>query len=399
MKRKLQWATACKRFFIAFAFIAAFFQSQAQNQVYWREGFEPGSTPPCTVPSTSTGVATPGTGIGYFTMGSGTWYIAGAYRTTGTACTNNNNGPNHIRFSSQINDANFATSGVDTAYVVTPVVDAGIKELHFLRARASRAFSIYTRDDTSATATTGWNLVGVAPSFISTVTCADTTFLINSGTARRLKIVSKRSTSGGVGLDNDIDSIWITSVGVITIPVELMSFKAKQNGNNANELNWSTASERNNAAFDIERSANGLDFDKIGSVKGAGTSAKITNYNFLDDNPLPINYYRLRQIDNDNKQTLSKTLTVTRTGAGGKVAINKLYPSVVHDVLTLDMTANGATNVSIYDAVGRLISSKQLGDVNGSMIEPLDVHELANGVYILNVQSGGVRLMQRFVKQ
>jgi hypothetical protein len=401
MKKNLQitaTASLCNRFFVAFALLVTFVHLQAQNQVYWREGFEPGSTPPCTIPATSTGVVTPGTGIGYFTMGSGTWYVAGAYRTTGTACANNNNGPSHIRFTSQVNDANFAASGVDTAYVVTPVVDAGIKELHFLRARVSRAFSIYTRDDTSATATTGWNLAAVAPSFINTVLCQDTTFMINSASAKRLKIVSKRTTSGtGAGLDNDIDSVWLTSVNAIIIPIELMSFKAQQRSN-ANQLEWATASERSNAAFNIERSANGVDFQVIGSVKGAGTSAKVTTYNFSDDNPLSISYYRLRQIDFDGKETPSKTINVTRTGAG-KVVLNKLYPSVVSDILTLDMTVNGATSVSIYDAVGRLVLSKQLGDISGAVIEPLNVHSLANGVYLLNVQSGGVRLMQRFVKQ
>jgi hypothetical protein len=45
------------------------------------------------------------------------------------------------------------------------------------------------------------------------------------------------------------------------------------------------------------------------------------------------------------------------------------------------------------------VLSKQLGDVSGSTIEPLNVQGLANGLYMLNVQSGGVRLMQRFVKQ
>lgn len=400
MKRKLHLsnnASICKTLLVAFALIATLVQVQAQNQVYWREGFEPGSTPPCTIPATSTGVVTPGTGIGYFTMGSGTWYVAGAYRTTGTACSNNNNGPSHIRFTSQVNDANFATSGVDTAYVVTPVVDAGIRELHFLRARASRAFSIYVRDDTSATAMTGWSLAAVAPAYALTVTCQDTTFMINSASAKRLKIVSKRSTSGGTGLDNDIDSVWLTSVNAIIIPIELMSFKAQQRSN-ANQLEWTTASERNNAAFDIERSSNGVDFQKIGSVKGSGTSAKVTTYNFSDDAPLSVAYYRLRQIDFDGKETQSKAINVARTGTG-KVAINKLYPSVVSDVLTLDMTANGATSVSVYDAVGRLVRSKQLGDISGSVIEPLNVNSLANGVYLLNVQSGGIRLMQRFVKQ
>lgn len=181
------------------------------------------------------------------------------------------------------------------------------------------------------------------------------------------------------------------------IPVELMTFKAYAKSN-VNQLEWATASERNNAAFDIERSIDGVDYQKIGSVKGSGTSAKVTTYNFTDATPLSIAYYRLRQIDFDGKETLSKAITVARTGAG-KVVINKLYPSVTSDILTLDITANGSTSLFVYDAVGRLVLSKQLGDINGSVIEALTVNGLASGLYVLNVQSGGVRLTQRFVKQ
>ena len=46
-----------------------------------------------------------------------------------------------------------AASGVDTAYVVTPIVGFGIKELHFFRTRASRGFGIYVTIDTLATTT------------------------------------------------------------------------------------------------------------------------------------------------------------------------------------------------------------------------------------------------------
>jgi hypothetical protein len=48
------------------------------------------------------------------------------------------------------------------------------------------------------------------------------------------------------------------------LPVSLISFEAYRNGENAVELLWATASEKNNAGFDIERSANGRSWTKLG---------------------------------------------------------------------------------------------------------------------------------------
>ena len=128
-----------------------------------------GATPPYTFPNSAASTIQPGVGIGYFTSTTVTWYVAGAYRTTGTGCPT---GINHIRFSSMINDANMAASGVDTAYVVTPIVGFGIKELHFFRTRASRGFGIYVTIDTLAT-TTNWIHITSSPAFLGTALCVD----------------------------------------------------------------------------------------------------------------------------------------------------------------------------------------------------------------------------------
>jgi hypothetical protein len=189
------------------------------------------------------------------------------------------------------------------------------------------------------------------------------------------------------------------------LPIELISFNGYAKGS-TNVLNWSTATERNNREFAIERSLNGVDFDNIGSVKGSGNSAVVRNYTFTDKVPplstLPtgrqVSYYRLRQIDFDGIETVSKAITISRNGIG-KVAISKVYPSVTTNYLTLDLSTNGNTSLTVSDLMGRVISTKSLGDNVGTLIQNLDVSQLARGLYFVTLQSGGTRLTEKFEKQ
>ena len=94
------------------------------------------------------------------------------------------------------------------------------------------------------------------------------------------------------------------------IPVELMSFNGKVQNKTDAALNWQTASERGNAFFDIERSFDGTKFEKIGQIKGNGTSNTPHFYNFIDRNVANgFVYYRLRQTDFDGKEVLSNVVT------------------------------------------------------------------------------------------
>src|SRR4051812_27862818 len=92
--------------------------------------------------------------------------------------------------------------------------------------------------------------------------------------------------------------------------VELISFKAEKASENV-ILNWSTASEKNNDYFVVERSTDGIHFEPIGTVKGNGTSNQINYYTFEDHSfNSGILYYRLKQVDLDNKYEYSKIKAV-----------------------------------------------------------------------------------------
>ncbi|MBS1657032.1 MAG: VCBS repeat-containing protein [Bacteroidetes bacterium] len=135
------------------------------------------------------------------------------------------------------------------------------------------------------------------------------------------------------------------------LPIELISFSAAPK-NNGVELRWSTASELNNDHFTVERSGDGLHFESIGEVKGAGTSVSQLNYLFYDSHPLPgENYYRLKQTDFDGSFTYSAVQAIDLTGETGSPEI---FPNPFNEVLILRGTSPyGMAN--IFDITGKEI--------------------------------------------
>jgi hypothetical protein len=87
----------------------------------------------------------------------------------------------------------------------------------------------------------------------------------------------------------------------------LSAFTAALEGDEA-VLVWTTASEENNAGFDVERSLDGGAFERLGFVEGAGTTETARQYRFTD-RALPFDAdvaaYRLRQIDTDGTVAVS----------------------------------------------------------------------------------------------
>jgi hypothetical protein len=179
-----------------------------------------------------------------------------------------------------------------------------------------------------------------------------------------------------------------------TLASEMTSFSAKKS-TSSTELSWLTASEKDNATFQIERSANATDFSPIGEVKGAGNSNAVKNYTFTDATPLSgVNYYRLKAVDYNGAATLSKIVSVNFTGKNGdKTAV---YPNPASDVLRVDYTSDAAatTDIQVTDLTGRVIISQNVSVTKGANLLPLNITSLPSGAYLVKINND----ITRFVK-
>lgn len=120
------------------------------------------------------------------------------------------------------------------------------------------------------------------------------------------------------------------SGGGTPTPVKLTSFTG-QLKNQAISLTWQTSLELNNSHFDLERSADGVNFETIGRIEGNGTTTATQNYNLVDAMPLlGYNYYRLNQVDYDGTSEYSSIIAVNYEV---KDEVLQVFPSPARDVL------------------------------------------------------------------
>lgn len=123
----------------------------------------------------------------------------------------------------------------------------------------------------------------------------------------------------------------------IVLPVELASFSALEQGR-YNLLNWETFSELNNDYFVVERSSDGIQWNPIGEVDGAGQSSEKRSYSFQDFQfDRVVNYYRLKQVNFDGVSDYSEIRKVDNSLASKTVlkTLNTLGQEVGEDFIGL----------------------------------------------------------------
>lgn len=164
-----------------------------------------------------------------------------------------------------------------------------------------------------------YNRVGMAPGggFVDRIEFTNTTtwFAPNSGLSCVTACVnitlvfnaypSSVSVRGIEGADNYASGCSGPQLTVTfaPLPIELLNFKV-ENKDLGNQIEWVTASERNNDFFLLERSTDGVNWNFIDKIKGAGNSSSIKKYTSIDyEYKNSINYYRLSQIDFDGTFT------------------------------------------------------------------------------------------------
>lgn len=164
--------------------------------------------------------------------------------------------------------------------------------------------------------------------------------------------------SGGANRADEIITYSTTYSGIYCdacasiLPVEFLGFSAAQEDESV-ALQWTTASEENNAYFVIERSVNGIDYEPVIQVEGNGNSSSRMDYKIYDSKPplADVIYYRIWQVDWDGNQKLCSTTSMhfmanVITSFEGVLQVD-LRNFVDHGcvVRILDLTGNEITRI------------------------------------------------------
>ncbi|MCG6912886.1 S8 family peptidase [bacterium BMS3Abin03] len=196
----------------------------------------------------------------------------------------------------------------------------------------------------------------------------------------------EKGTSGkdnyyGAGRVNAYDAV---QEAVSELPVELVSFTASIVDNGI-ELKWYTETEVNNYGFEVLRSTQTDDWEKIGFVEGSGNSNSPKHYSFLDKFIHPGKYsYRLKQIDNDGSYKILNTVQIA-FGSVEKFQLNQNYPNPFNPNTTISFTLpkSGITTLKVFNAIGEEVTTIIDGFVEvGSHSFNFNAEGLASGIYL-----------------
>jgi len=188
------------------------------------------------------------------------------------------------------------------------------------------------------------------------------------------------------------------------LPVELVWFRGEATPRGV-QLTWQTATERNNAGFEVRRQTNSGEFATIASyrfdrtLQGKGTTSSPTTYGFVDAavEAGKTYTYRLRSVDydgtiHDYAQTVSVEVREPVQARVYEYALEQNYPNPFNPTTTIRYSLKelGKVSLRVYDVMGREVKVLVDGVQGaGEYSVVMDATGLSSGVYVYQLRAGG----------
>ena len=183
------------------------------------------------------------------------------------------------------------------------------------------------------------------------------------------------------------------------LSVELVSLFAKPVDNRFIKVDWETATEKNNAGFELQRSVDGITYKTIQWVEGQGDSDIETYYNYNDEGVKAnvLYYYRLNQINTDGEGTLSEV--VTAMIRSNDHIITDIMPNPAHS--NADVAIYGIkddfVNLKVYTLLGQLMYNRDIEITQGLNLISLDVSAWPAAMYEVVLEFESDRSVKKLI--
>ena len=208
------------------------------------------------------------------------------------------------------------------------------------------------------------------------------------GTSINIVAVSNFNTNTN---DDHVQNYTYTTA---TLPVGLLSFEAIKSGDCASSVTWTSEAETNFDYYQLEQSTDSKAFVEVGNSQAKkGSNAKyeqLVDLKSIKNNAV---YFRLRMVDLDRTAHYSKIVSLQNDCTKKNSLI--IAPNPAKDVINVG-GLNGDSNLFIFDMLGRLVLKASLND---SSIPSINISNLTQGTYMIQVASGQNTFYHKFVKQ
>ncbi len=201
--------------------------------------------------------------------------------------------------------------------------------------------------------------------------------------------------SGRILGSDELNGLFVLELMDPIMPVELVAFDGRAEAGGY-RLFWETASESNSDGFELQYSADGRRFGRVGRVAAAGFSAATRHYEWPE--LLPGGYYRLRMQDRDGTWSHSPVIYLPPFGKQGllEVTPNLLAANAAQTVrLHLPKGTSGKIRLRLVDAGGRTIWQADREAQDEAI--PLTLPPLPAGVYALELAGRGQVVVAQLV--
>ncbi len=188
----------------------------------------------------------------------------------------------------------------------------------------------------------------------------------------------------------------------IPLPIGLLSFYGVANcKDNINDLYWTTANEINNYYFTIERSTNGTTWEVIAKINGVGNSFVTQSYHYADNYALEQSmYYRLKQTDFSGESKYVGDIIVVTKECSSVFQDFNLFPNPADNTLNIQYYSKKieVVDIKLHDAVGNVIMETSENVADGINTFSYDISNIAQGVYLLSVETRYNTISKKFIK-
>ena len=196
----------------------------------------------------------------------------------------------------------------------------------------------------------------------------------------------------GSGATYLIDGCSKTTIRIL-LPVEMTSFDAVSSGDKLH-LNWATATETNNAGFEVQTRYRGDDghsaWAVVDFVPGAGTTAEPRQYSFEVSGLKPGPHaFRLKQIDFDGAFELSGEVEVA-VEMPEAFLVHAVYPNPLQGRATMELAVQHSERVSLelFTLLGQRVSTLFDGMLEAGSLKliDMDLSDQPVGTYVIKIE-------------
>jgi hypothetical protein len=174
------------------------------------------------------------------------------------------------------------------------------------------------------------------------------------------------------------------------LPVTIITLEANAVNNSFIRVHWATEVEINNKGFKVTRSTDGINFYEIGWADGHGNSTQIQDYDYDDYSVAPnvVYYYRLEQVDYNNKENETGLVQAMIT-SHDVFTIGELIPNPTanNSYIRINTSAQKEIEVRMFDELGRKVSADNYSLSAGDNEILIKSHGLSAGTYMIIIQA------------